>query len=399
MKLSDFSINLLSSEKEANLFMSNMLGFFSNMPKNLKQESAILDLFESFPDTYKENKQLWEEYFVKFFNLYLINEDNIKYYHKYITKHTNQAKIMFKHKHWAWDKKDSEINYNNLRDFCKAFDVYANKHNNEEILSFLKNNLEQLQKLKKKITKSQTEQIANSIGKVLLRIDYNEYKNIFKSIGIDHKELFFILYGDDNYYGFNSYFQHIHSHITTNEIIKTFNDLFDLPENTDIFEYRKNIEQAKQMDEKFSKIFSKNKSFSLLNVQYEHQLNSSAIVKILSLIGQDDGQSGLFVAKYFEKYFFDYISSYFKEPVKDFYNLNNDDKSNLFKKLLKSIVDNNNYNSKRNSSSFSPTKFLNAQKGEEIYYKWEKFEDYHLLINNNKNIKVGRNTPTSKLKI
>lgn len=395
MNLSEFSNNLCSSEKEANLFMSNMLGFFTQMPKNIKQENAILELFESFPETYKKNKNLWEEYFLKFFNLYEINENNIKYYHQYITKHAYQAKIIFKNKHWEWDKKDSEINYNNIREFCKAFDIYAAKHTNEEILSFLKDHIEQLKKLHKKITKSQTEKIAKSIGKVLLKIDYKEYKNIFNSIGMDHKKLFLILYGDENYYGFGSYLQSLPAKIAKNEIINALNDLFDLPEKTDIFEYRKNIDNAKEMDEKIHTIFSKNKSFLLINNQY--QFNNSLMLTILSLISKDDGSSGIFAAKYFEKYFFDYITSYIKEPVTDIYNLNNDDKSQLFKRFLTNIINNSIHNDRH--SAFSPTKFLNIEKGEEIYYKWEKFEDYHILINNNKNINVAGSKLTSKHKI
>lgn len=201
MDLKEFSQLTLHSANDAKNFLSFMVGYnFPDLPDLAQSEKAIRNLFDSFPEEFKQDTKLFEPVMEKYFRKFAINEDNIQMYKTYITKQSTKAFVMEKNPDWPWENKTLE--YKSLAHFLKAFEEvsygsYKLENGVKTGLQFLEDNettLKQFVNISKK--KSLAMMLKKGVFDYLVGFEYKVFTDFCENYGFDRLEVLKSLYGE-----------------------------------------------------------------------------------------------------------------------------------------------------------------------------------------------------------
>lgn len=144
MDLKEFSRSIVSNANEAKNHISFLIG---NLNSKDVVGKAILGLYESFPDNYKD-KELFTPVMLKFFGKYKVTENNIDYYNKFSSGWTSVhiESVKKVNPQWEWSKTE----FKNSLEFSKSVDNSRSYQNPNQIFQYLENNSETLEKFIKK---------------------------------------------------------------------------------------------------------------------------------------------------------------------------------------------------------------------------------------------------------
>lgn len=211
MELKEFNNLLFTTDNDAKNFMSFMLNY--GFKGSVNEEKAIRNLFDSFPENFKSNIDLFEPIFARFFNKYPISQDNIGYYNKYIRNNATQVIIINKNPNWSWSKDETIIEYATLPALLKSFrSAIKNRYTEEgkELgLKFIKDHYNSFENhllvspaaKKKAISMCVTKELFG----FLIDIGFDEFKKFCVQYDINRIDVLKLMYGADTYYGIAPY--------------------------------------------------------------------------------------------------------------------------------------------------------------------------------------------------
>lgn len=224
MDLTEFSSLTLHTPNEAKNFMSFLLGY--NFSDKVKSEKAILAMFGSLPQSFKDDKKLFAPVFAKFFEKFPVSESNISYYNHYITDKVVQTTVIKNNPNWNF----AGIEYNTLAEYCKAFEAMLSLNINGqqhawEFLNDTKDNLLKFSKASK--TKTEDALIFRGIFTFLLKRDYGDFKEFCNTHSFNSLEVL-----QRNQTNFSWYLDTIKSSTLNNsELISVLNDVVPVKAN------------------------------------------------------------------------------------------------------------------------------------------------------------------------
>lgn len=216
MNLEEFSILALKTSNDAKNFISFLIG---NFPKDNNSGKAILGMFESFPENYKKEKELFAPVFLKFFTEYDLTKENFLYYEDYspLWISSNIEKIKKKNNSWRWEKTE----YKNSLELTKAIFLYRGEYKQPSKLNyFLDNNSDNIIKLiKKDKEKLELNFFKNGSWELIIKNDYQFYTDFCKKYGFNNIEILKEI--GNNYHGVSK-FEH---YINQNNFESMFEDI------------------------------------------------------------------------------------------------------------------------------------------------------------------------------
>jgi hypothetical protein len=291
MDLKEFSSLIVSNATEAKNHISYLIGTLGSKDSVGK---AILGLYDSFPDSYKD-KALFTPVMLKFFGTYKVNKDNISYYNEFspgwTASHIESVKKI--NPQWEWTRTE----YKNSLEFSKAVSNSRDYQQPSKIFEFLEHNFETLQKL---IQKDKNKLIINfSKQNCWVEMAQSNYDNFSKFCDKYQFNKIDILKTDfiDSYYGIDRLIFKYQG----NDFIRLFNDLQNHDSN-------KLLENTHFLADR-----------SKHNPNLKTRSGYSALDVVLRLIAEDKVEEADFLLQKFPDYIqqnFSYYS-YKEKPVFD----------------------------------------------------------------------------------
>lgn len=294
MNLETFNSIIIATEKEACTLTASFIKILS---KNETNEKLILTYFDSIPYQFKQNKELNEVLFSSFFSEYLINENNIAYYDKYIQSNANKLIIIEKNPQWKWQQ--TVFEYNTLKELLNNFNLarYVSKDHtryDSDGLKFIEENHNSFLKFSKANSKKfEQALIKNDVFKFLQEINYTTFTDFCEKYSLNHVNVLKNMYTkpySDYYegYGFAECIRMLsHKEATSVDFINMLNDITTnkdkfFGENNQFLNLREGrTESANNVGFVFMELI-KNKRYDLATALTQHFKNE-IITGLLSL--------------------------------------------------------------------------------------------------------------------
>jgi hypothetical protein len=220
MNLTEFISNTVTSAEESKNLLSTIVGFNSSHEKTM---NSIIDFYESIPNEFKSNDELFAPIFFKLFSKYKIKSEQLKYYEKFHTFWSSFEQEKIKQENKEILQNTETLPFKNSLEFAKALSAYKNK--NLESLEFIKNNELNIKNL---IAKNKPKFIENlskhNCWETIIVADYETFKTFCKNFSINQCEIIKNEYLN-GYYGF----KYLINKIGDEQMLSIFQDISKEP--------------------------------------------------------------------------------------------------------------------------------------------------------------------------